>query len=109
MTSITIDQWRCRIGAFSGNNVSTNPIALIETKRIELKKHGHVLLILSMVLVYANILQILLVKAGIEPNPGPNQREVLGKSLFFKFTLPFLIPNLKAVYILNLLLNCSMK
>ena len=81
MASISIDQWRCTTGSFSGGT-SANRHPNISIGRggcVKVQNHGQFLLILAMMLVYANITQMLLVKEGVERNPGPNNGDNPGK------------------------------
>ena len=68
---MSIVQWRCRIGAFAGGIASYKLPNIKSGSRFRLQNKLQRILILAMVLVYANITQSLLVNAGVELNPGP--------------------------------------
>ena len=70
MGSIGIDQWRCRIGGFS-ISVATHRLDNTRKGALKCQNQGQVLLIMAMILIYANITDVLLVRAGVEQNPGP--------------------------------------
>ena len=75
--STTIEQWRSTIGSFGGGTHGN-------TKKIT---HGlspqentcNYVVIIAMLLVYSNITTILLLRAGIEANPGPIQQDQPGR------------------------------
>ena len=46
---------------------------------------GNMLIIAAMLLVYANITQILLVKSGVELNPGPINNKNTGNFILFYY------------------------
>ena len=73
MSSVSIDQWRMRIGAFSGGGrFSTILSSVIKTKKgFKVQGAGQSVILLSMLLVFSNITQMLLLEAGVERNPGP--------------------------------------
>ena len=97
----TIDQWRSAIGSFGGGTHSN-------TKKIVhgLSANGRsstCMVIFSMLLVYSNITTILLLRAGIEANPGPINHNQSGKNLFSKilFQTPYLklgLFNIRCIY-----------
>ena len=73
MGSISIDQWRGRIGAFAGGFNASETKASKTSKLRSFSIIGIALSTLPMLLVYAVIVQSLLLQAGVEKNPGPNQ------------------------------------
>ena len=81
MGSISIEQWRSRIGAFGGSTAAHRSYSIERATTGSLTVHGqgHFILIMAMLLVYANITQMLLVQAGVERNPGPTNGDKQGK------------------------------
>lgn len=72
MGSITIDQWRGRIGSFAGSLRASQSNNSTKTKFFAFSKPVKLLIIFSSFLVYAVITRSLLLKAGVERNPGPS-------------------------------------
>ena len=75
--STTIDQWRSAIGHFGGGALASGGMAVpgAPTQGIA----SLYVLITALILVYSNITAILLLRAGIEANPGPDQQNVSGR------------------------------
>ncbi len=77
MGSISIEQWRCRIGALGGKTAGR--IRPKQVNGLQGRKSAKLVLVMAMLLVYADITQTLLIRSGIEVNPGPNSTENSGK------------------------------
>ena len=76
----TIEQWRSAIGSFGGGAPSA-----ARTLVNGLSPQGHSsnrIVIIAMLLVYSNITTILLLRAGIEANPGPIHQNQSGNKVF---------------------------
>ena len=74
--STTLQQWRSAIGLFGGGNGPNK-----ESLSLSSSSQQHYLIyfvIISMILVYSNIMAMLLLIAGIESNPGPIHNDQLG-------------------------------
>ena len=77
--STTIDQWRSAIGQFGGGFPST-----ARKSGLEFSTEGSssiYVFITALLLIYSNITAILLLRAGIEANPGPLHQNVSGRSI----------------------------
>ena len=72
MASGGITEWRCRIGTFAGYNICSR-MRRNKLGNNSVNNPGQRILLLAMLLVYADISNILLVKEGVEQNPGPNK------------------------------------
>ena len=77
MGSISIEQWRCRIGAEGGKTVGR--ILVKQMNVLHRCRSVKLVLLMAMLLVYADITHTLLIISGIEVNPGPNSTENSGK------------------------------
>ena len=69
--SIDINQYRSRIGSFAGNKVSCKPRKTSLGKKLKTNALIESFMMLSYLLVLANVTQILLIISGVELNPGP--------------------------------------
>ena len=78
MGGVCVSQWRCRIGCFSGICHRSQICSTKAREAIVIKHRIHAVSILSMLLIYSNIVQILLVITGVEQNPGPRIGEKEG-------------------------------
>ena len=76
MGSVTIEQWRGRIGSFSGGLVSFKLKRSNNSRSFNFSITGQVLGILSTLLVYSTINLSLLLQSGVERNPGPFQGKI---------------------------------
>ena len=77
--STTIDQWRSAIGQFDGGLPTT-----ARKSGLGFPTEGNSSLydfITALLLIYSNITAILLLRAGIEANPGPVDKNVSGRSI----------------------------
>ena len=71
MGSVSIDQWRSSIGSFMGGSIRASGLRSKVTHGLRIQGSANRIVIAAMLLVYGNITQMLLVKAGVELNPGP--------------------------------------
>ena len=78
MTSI--DQWRAAIGSF-GRIFSSHGEKVAETFSTP-ENPSHIFMTFALLLVYSNISAILLLRAGIETNPGPTNHSQSGLSIY---------------------------
>ena len=67
--STTIEQWRLAVGSFGGGTFSS--IKRIVQGLTTSRNSSNWVAVIAMILVYSNITSILLLRAGIETNPGP--------------------------------------
>ena len=77
MTSI--EQWRSAIGSF-GRFFSLHGRKVVE-RFSSPENPSLTLMTVALLLVYSNISAILLLRAGIEANPGPNNHNQSGMSI----------------------------
>ena len=75
----TIDQWRSVIGSF-GRFRSSHAGKVVDGMSA-LESPSLILMTVALLLVYSNIMEILLLRAGIEANPGPNNHNQSGMSI----------------------------
>jgi hypothetical protein len=87
MGSVTIEQWRSSIGSFIGGGIRASRLRSKDVHGLHVKGSASRIILAAMLLVYGNITQMLLVKAGVEINPGPITNKNTG--------------NFTAVYYLN--------
>ena len=71
MGSVTIQQWRSSIGSFMGGGIRASRFRSKVAQGLHVYGSANMVMIAAMLLVYGNITQILLVKSGVELNPGP--------------------------------------
>jgi hypothetical protein len=71
MGSVTIQQWRGSIGSFSGGGIRKSPLTSKGCHGLRIQGSANMIVIAAMLLVYSNITQTLLVRSGVERNPGP--------------------------------------
>ena len=71
MGSVSIQQWRSSIGSFMAGGKRKSQMTSKVFHGLHVKGPANMIMLAAMVLVYANITQMLLVKSGLELNPGP--------------------------------------
>ena len=71
MGSVSIQQWRSSIGSFIGGGIRSSRLTSKVVHGLRIQGSANMIVITAMLLVYANITQTLLVKSGVESNPGP--------------------------------------
>ena len=71
MGSVSIQQWRSSIGSFIGGGIRSSRLTSKVGPGLRIQGSANMIVITAMLLVYANITQTLLVKSGVESNPGP--------------------------------------
>ena len=81
MGSVSIQQWRSLIGSFMGGGKSASRLTIKVHHGLHLRGSANIIIVAAMLLVYGNITQMLLVKSGIELNPGPISNKDTGNLL----------------------------
>ena len=71
MGSVSIQQWRTSIGSFMGGGIKKSRLTSKVIHGLHIQGSANMIVISAMLLVYANITQMLLVNSGVELNPGP--------------------------------------
>ena len=79
MGSVSIQQWRSSIGSFMDGGIRSSRLTSKVVHGLHIQGSANMIVIAAMLLVYANITQTLLVKSGVESNPGPITNKNTGK------------------------------
>ena len=72
MGSIDINQYRSRIGSFTGKKLNFNTSKASFGTKLKTKTAFESIIILSYLLVLSTVTQKLLIISGVELNPGPS-------------------------------------
>ena len=85
MGSVSIQQWRSSIGLFMGVGIRKSRLTSKVFHGLHVQGSANMVIIAAMLLVYGNITQMLLVKSGVELNPGPITSENTGTFIHFDY------------------------
>ena len=85
MGSVSIQQWRSLIGSFVGGGKSASRLTIKVPHGLHLQGSANIIIVAAMLLVYGNITQLLLVKSGVELNPGPITNKNTGNFIQFHY------------------------
>ena len=81
MGSVSIQQWRSSIGLFMRVGIRKSRLTSKVVHGLHIQGSANMVIIAAMLLVYGNITQMLLVKSGVELNPGPITNKNTGNFL----------------------------
>ena len=71
MGSVSIQQWRSSIGSFMGGGIRKSRLTSKVSNGLRIQGSANMIVLAAMLLVYGNITRMLLIKSGVELNPGP--------------------------------------
>ena len=85
MGSVSIQQWRSSIGSFMGGGIRSSRLTSKVFHGLHVQGSANMVILAAMLLVYGNITQMLLVKSGVELNPGPITNKNTGNFIQFHY------------------------